>query len=190
MRSGILGGTFDPPHRAHLLMAAEAADRLPLDRVLFMPAPAPPHKSTGDLSPFDVRARMVELAIQDDERFELSFLEQFREGFSYTHELLEHFTKNVGDEVYFIVGADSVNDFPTWKKPEKILQLATLVVFPRTGYSSRVPIAGEASVVLFEEPLIDLSSSDLRERIRNGEPVEGDVPDAVLRFILDNSLYS
>lgn len=189
-RVGILGGTFDPPHNAHIKMAETALTRIPLDRVLLMPAPEPPQKDSESITRYSDRVEMVRLAIGNRERIELSLLEEFRTGPSYTAELLERFRTSGGDEPFLILGADSVSDLPAWKDPEKILSLATLVVFPRTGYSARVPVPGEASVILFESPVIDVSSTDLRKRILDGKDVGSDIPGPVRDFILDKGLYT
>lgn len=169
-------------------MACAARDRIPLDRVLFMPAPRPPHKEAG--TAYETRVRMVELAIGGEPRLELSRMEEFRSGPSYTVELLEHCRRELGDDLYFIVGADSVSDLAGWREPERLLSLATLVVFPRTGYKSVVPVEGDAAVILFEAPVIDISSTELRARIAGGRPVDEHLPNALRKFILDNSLYS
>ena len=189
-RVGILGGTFDPPHNAHLAMARAALERIPLDRVLFMPAPEPPHKEPTELSPYAVRLEMVELAISDQPGLDLSRLEESQRGPSYTVELLDLYRRQHDDEIFLILGADSVRDLPDWKSPESILERATLVVFPRPGYPPAVPVAGEASVVIFEEPVLDISSSSIRQRVREGKPIDALVPKMVHKFILDNSLYS
>ena len=189
-RVGILGGTFDPPHNAHIVMAETALERVPLDRVLLMPAPRPPQKDAADISPYDYRVEMARRAIAGREAVDISLLEEFRSGPSYTADLLEHFKSTTGDEPFLILGADSVADLAAWKDPERILAAATLIVFPRTGYSSRVPVPGPASVIRFDSPVIDVSSTGIRERIRNGEDVGADVPGPVFEFILDNGLYS
>ncbi len=189
-RVGILGGTFDPPHNAHITMAETALSRIPLDRVLLMPAPQPPQKDSAGITRYEDRVEMVRLAIGSREGVELSLLEEFRRGPSYTVELLERFRTSEGDEPFLILGADSVADLPAWKDPEKILSLATLVVFARTGYSAHVPVPGEASVILFESPVIDVSSTDLRKRILDGEDVQSDIPGPVRDFILDKGLYT
>jgi len=189
-RVGILGGTFDPPHNAHLVMAETALAKVPLDKVLFMPAPDPPLKNAAEITPYDTRVEMVALAIHGRSGLELSRLEEFRPGFSYTVDLLKHYRSVFGEELFLILGADSVSDLARWKEPETILSLATLVVFPRTGYFPRVPVSGEASVVMFEEPVIDISSTDIRARIRRGASVQSLLPDSVLEFILDKRLYA
>lgn len=188
-RTGILGGSFDPPHNAHLAMAETALRRVPLDEVLFMPAPIPPLKYPAALTPYAERLEMVRLAVDGRQGLRLSRVEEFRSGPSYTVDLLRHWRRESDGEPFLILGADSVQDLARWKEPEEILSLATLVVFPRTGYSPRVPVAADASVVLFEAPVIDISSTDIRARVRAGLPIRSLVPDAVLDFVLDKGLY-
>lgn len=189
-RVGILGGTFDPPHNAHLMMAETALENVPLDEVLFMPAPDPPLKNSGDITPYETRIGMVAEAIRGRRGLRLSRLEEIRSGPSFTADLLRHYRSVSGEEPFLILGADSVSDLARWKEPETILSLATLVVFPRTGYSSRVPVAGEAAVVMFEAPIVDISSTDIRALVRRGASVRSLVPERVLEFILDKRLYA
>ncbi len=189
-RVGILGGSFDPPHNAHLAMARVALERIPLDTVLLMPAPRPPHKKPDDLTSYSMRLHMTGLAVEGEAGLQVSRMEEAGSGPSYTVELLERYRREHDDDVYLILGADSVNDLPDWKSPASILNIATLVVFPRAGCAPVVPVEGEAAVVLFEEPLIDISSSGIRQRVRDGKPIDSLVPKAVHKFILDNSLYS
>jgi nicotinate-nucleotide adenylyltransferase len=185
---GIIGGTFDPPHNAHLEMARQALEHLPLDRILFMPAPDPPHKRAE--TPYEKRIAMVMAALRGEARMELSRMEEFRKGPSYTVDLIEFYRAGNDDDVYFIMGSDSLLELGSWKDPERLLRLATLVVFKRPGFEPVNPVKGEASVILFEEPLIDVSSSGIRERVRRGESIRSLVPEPVRKFILDNSLYS
>jgi nicotinate-nucleotide adenylyltransferase len=189
-RVGILGGTFDPPHNAHIIMAETALRVVPLARVLFMPSPDPPLKSGTGVTPYRERLEMVRLAIDGRSGLELSLLEEFRTGPSFTVDLVRHYRAVLGDEPLLILGADSVCDLPRWREPETILSLATLIVFPRTGYSTHVPVKGNASVILFESPVIDISSTDIRERVRSGRTVESLVPASVLEFVLDKGLYT
>jgi nicotinate-nucleotide adenylyltransferase len=186
---GILGGTFDPPHCAHLVMAQEALEAVSLDKVLFMPAPYPPHKAAKELTPYSVRLEMVTLLVADYPHFEISRLEEFRDGPSYTVDLLRHYHREHNDDVFLIVGADSMNDFATWKNPEEILELATLVVFPRSGYSSIPAVGSEAPIVVCDAPIIDVSSSEVRQRLAAGLPVEHLLPEPIRDFIADNALY-
>jgi nicotinate-nucleotide adenylyltransferase len=190
IRTGIMGGTFDPPHNAHIVMAETALRVIPLDTVLFMPSPDPPLKSAARVSRYEDRLEMARLAIEGRPGLDLSRLEESRAGPSYTVDLLRHFLRVNRGDPFLILGADSVCDLPRWKEPEEILALATLVVFPRTGYSSRLTVKGDASVILFESPVIDLSSTEIRARVRGGEPVRGLLPDAVAEFVLDKGLYT
>ena len=186
---GILGGTFDPPHTAHLAMAEEALKKIPLDRVFFMPALQPPHKIPQQPSAYEDRFKMVELMVDGRNGLEPSRMEEFREGPSYTVELLRHFKQNSADDIFFIIGADSLGELSVWKDPEVILELATLVVFPRTGYEMVLTVGGDASVVMFEEPVIDISSSDIRRDIAAGRKANGHLTPSVRNYILSNSLY-
>jgi nicotinate-nucleotide adenylyltransferase len=188
-RVGILGGTFDPPHFAHLVMAEEAAGAVPLDKVLFMPAPCPPHKTEKTLTPYALRLEMVKLLVAGHRKFEISRLEEFRDGPSYTVDLLRHYRREHDDELFLIIGADSLKDFPSWKDPEEILRLATLVVYPRTGYPTGLALAGDAPIVLSDAPAIDVSSSDVRRRFASGRSVERWLPAAIHEFIIENGLY-
>lgn len=189
-RVGILGGTFDPPHNAHLVMAETALRRIPLDEVLFMPAPAPPLKDAAEVTPYELRLRMTEIAIRGREGLRLSRLEEFRGGPSYSVDLLRHYRDQNADEPFLIMGADSIQDLARWKDPQEILALCTIVVFARTGYSFRVPASGEAAVIAFESPVIDISSTDVRADIRAGKQDESRIPRAVLDFVLDKGLYT
>jgi nicotinate-nucleotide adenylyltransferase len=189
-RIGILGGSFDPPHNAHIAMAQAAIDRIPLDKVLFMPAPRPPHKTHEALTPYAQRIQMVELAVAGHNGMELSLMEEFRQGPSYTVELLEHYHATHDDTLFLIVGADSAGDMQGWKDPARVLELATVVVFPRTGYDLVVPVQGDISVILFEDPVIDVSSTEIRSCVHKRDAVDALIPKSVNKFILDNSLYS
>jgi nicotinate-nucleotide adenylyltransferase len=189
-RVGILGGTFDPPHNAHLMMAQAALQRIPLDEILFMPAPAPPLKDPGRLTPYAERVEMVELAVRGQPGLRLSRLEEFRTGPSFTVELLRRYREQYVNEPFLIVGADSVQELPSWREPVEILALATIVVFARTGYSLRIPVEDEAAVIVFESPVIDISSTEIRSAIRAGRPVRSFLPEAVLEFALDTGLYT
>lgn len=189
-RIGILGGTFDPPHVAHVEMAAAAVETLGCDRVFLTPAYDPPHKNGGDVSPFRHRLEMTRLAVGGRDKIEVSAVEEIRGGRSYTVELLREFRKTHGDDLYFILGADSLADFPHWKDPQEILRLATIVVFPREGHAPRLAVPGEASLVVIEKPVTDVSSHSLRETYRSGSPVGVDlVPEKVNAYILENFLY-
>jgi nicotinate-nucleotide adenylyltransferase len=171
-------------------MARAAKDTLGLDKVLLMPAPRPPHKEAEHLSNWEDRLKMVELACDGLEGVEVSHHELKTPGASYTADMLQKYRELSDDELYLIMGADSLRDLPGWHNPEKILEIVTIVVFPRDDVAPVLEVQGDASVVVFESPSIDVSSSDIRMRCRQGVSIESMVPGAVLDYIQDNSLYA
>lgn len=187
---GILGGSFDPPHVGHTTMAVTARDKLGLDVVLLVPAPRPPHKDPGGVGAWEHRVAMTRLAAAGLDGVDVSLHETGIAGESYTVDSLRRYRELYDDDVYFILGADSLRDLPGWKEPRTILALATLVVFPREGIDARLAVPGEAGVVVFERPTIDVSSSDIRKRWLSGESIEPFVPPAVFGYIRDHSLYA
>lgn len=189
-KTGILGGSFDPPHVGHTAMARAAKETLGLDRVLLMPAPRPPHKDAVGLSDWSHRVAMAELAACEVDGVEVSLHELDTPGDSYTVESLRRFRQTHDDDLYFILGADSLRDLPDWREPRALLTLATLVVFPRGGLEPRLGVGGDAAIVVFEEPVIAVSSTEIREKRRAGESIESLVPKAVLDYILEHSLYT
>lgn len=189
-RVGILGGTFDPPHVGHLAMAKTAKETLGLSKVWLAPATAPPHKDSADLSPYETRMRMAQLAADGHTGIEASRIEERRIGPSYTVELLRDYRTSSEDDVYFIMGTDSLRELSTWKEPEEILRLATIVAFPRSNVPPYLGLDAEAAIVVFTEPVVDVSSSDVRRLCRAGKSIESLVPDAVHRYIRAFSLYT
>jgi nicotinate-nucleotide adenylyltransferase len=197
-RLGLLGGTFDPPHLGHLVAAEEAADRLGLKRVLFLPAGQPPHKQGEPVSPLESRLRMVELAIAGNPCFGLSRADVDRQGPSYTADLLADIRAEAGPEsqLYFLVGMDSLHDLTTWKDPGRVLAQSMLVAVSRPGcppldlakLESSLPGADERIVVL-DTAGVDISSTDLRARVAAGQTIRYLVPDAVREFIESTGLY-
>ena len=193
---GILGGTFNPPHVAHLVCAHEACAQLRLERVLLVPVAVPPHKEARDDPGPDVRVEMCRLAVADDERLEVSTIEVDRGGPSYTIDTLrEIHARDPGDDLTFIVGGDMAASLPTWREPEGILELARLGVAERAGVRrtdilDRLSGLGAADrVVFFDMPRLDVSSSDLRARVAAGRPIRYLVPDQVARFIDTGARY-
>ena len=198
MRLGVLGGTFDPPHVGHLILAEEARTRLQLEKVLFVPAGDPWRKAGQEITPIDHRLAMVRLMLASDPYFELCTLEVERAGPSYTVDTLEalHERHGPGLELYFIVGEDALRDLPHWKDPARILSLAWLAVAPRLGGSESAVVDLEAAVPGFAErivplpmPAIDISSTALRERARAGLSLRHLVPLAVEEYIRRHGLY-
>ncbi len=196
-RVGILGGTFNPPHLAHLICAQEAFQQLELDRVLLIPTLTPPHKLLHDDPGPTHRLELCRLAASDDERFEVSSLELDRDGPSYTVDTLEELHATVKDsELYLIVGGDIATGLPDWREPERVLELATLAVADREGTPrssvelalDRVP--GGERVRFFSMPHIAISSTLVRRHLQNGRPVRYLVPDRVIEYIERHSLYS
>lgn len=197
MRVGILGGTFNPPHIAHLVCAQEAHARLGLDRVVLMPAGTPPHKAVpaGDPSG-EERFELCRLAVAGDERLAVSRLELERPGRSYTVDTLRLLReRDPQDELTFIVGGDMARSLPGWREPETVLSLATLAVAERRGAERAAierelaPLAGAERVRFFDMPRVDVSSSLVRERVAAGLPIRYLVPDAVAEAIASRGHY-
>ena len=196
-RVGILGGTFNPPHLAHLVCASEAASQLRLDRVLLTPVAQAPHKE----APYDPgpqeRLELCRLAVAGDGRLEVCDLEVRRGGSSYTVDTLrELHAQNPEDDLTFIVGGDIALGLPTWHEPEAVLGLATLAVAERSG-AGRADIAerlhtsfpGAARPVFFDMPRLDISSSQIRRHVAEGRPIRYLVPDPVAERIARGRLY-
>ena len=190
-RLGLFGGTFDPPHLGHLALAEWARDSLRLDRVLFMPAARPPHKSGRPLSPVGARLEMTRLAVAGHPGFEVSRLEAEREGPSFTVDTLKTLrARRPGARWFLLMGEDSLADLATWKEPENIVRLATPVVAARPGAPARrARTAFGRRVVWLDNPGIEVSSSAIRTRARLGRSIRFLTPDAVAHYIRRTRLY-
>jgi nicotinate-nucleotide adenylyltransferase len=197
VRIGILGGTFNPPHLAHLVCAQEAYLQLELDRVLLIPASIPPHKAVEDEPGAHHRLELCRLAITGDEkRFGVSDLEISRPGPSYTVDTLTELQSRAPDnELFLIVGADIAAGLPEWHEPERVLSLATLTVAQRRGTSPAAVrealggLRGGERSRFFEMPTIGLSSTMIRDRVRSGVPIRYFVPEPVSQYIDHHRLY-
>jgi nicotinate-nucleotide adenylyltransferase len=196
VRIGILGGTFNPPHIGHLVLAQEAHAQLGLDRVVFMPVFQPPHKPLHDDPGPEARLELCELATAKDERLAVSRLEIDRGGPSYTVDTLRTIhDRSPGDDLTFIVGGDVAQGLPTWREPEAVLELATIAVAEREEIRRRDiteqvgRLRGADRLVFFEFPRMDISSSSLRRRVREGRPIRYLVPDDVVRVIGARGYY-
>ena len=196
MRLGILGGTFDPPHVGHLAVAQDACSRIPVDRVLFIPAAVPPHKVGAVSTPAALRMEMVRAAIAGNDRFEASDIELGRAGPSYTVDTLRELTKRQpAAELFLLLGADQFRELATWREPEAIAQLATLVLIPRGTADAEAVMADarrllpDARLATLDATRIDVSSTGIRRRRAAGEPIRYLVPDDVLRVIERDGLY-
>jgi nicotinate-nucleotide adenylyltransferase len=190
-RIGLFGGTFDPPHMGHLIVAAHVREELGLDRILFMPAMTPPHKQDREVSPGAVRLAMVERAIDGDEHFSVSDIEVRRGGVSYTIDTVrELLALHPGAALTVLIGMDNLVDFGSWRDPAAILDRAAVAVMTRPGY---VPgVAGEAflpRMTLCEVPHIGIAAQEIRRRVAAGKSVKYLVPGAVELFIHEQGLY-
>jgi nicotinate-nucleotide adenylyltransferase len=194
---GILGGTFDPIHHGHLLIAQEAREVLGLERVLLIPAASPPHKPGQPVSDAVHRLAMVELAIAGNPAFAASRIEIDRGGASYTVDTLRALLAGGEADPWFILSAEALTLFPTWRDPDAILGLCRLAVVPRAGFDTldtawvgqRFP-GREDRVRFLSGPLLPISGSVVRRRAAAGRSVRYLVPDAVARYIEDHDLYS
>jgi nicotinate-nucleotide adenylyltransferase len=211
-RVAVFGGSFNPIHYGHLLLADEVLDLLGLDRVLFVPAAAPPHKPSAQLAPAADRFEMVRLAIAGHPRFAVSDLELRRTGPSYTVDTLQALAA-AGDELFLVIGSETFLDLLSWREPRRLASLARLVVIPRAG-SAFDPESAAAQKVLREigvdggfvhveagRPLpprgvlivhaasLPLSASDLRRRVREGRSLAFRMPPAAVEYMLARGLY-
>lgn len=191
MRIGILGGSFDPIHKGHLALARESEKQFQLDKILFIPASIPPHKKEDlNLSPAPLRARMVELAIGGEPRWELCDIEFRALGPAYTVETLRKLGKIYPKphQLFFIAGADSYHGLQTWREPEEILRLSEWIVAPRPLFD--LPRALPPGFHLLRISPINLSASELRAKIARGEKVSDEIPARVYEFIRSMKLYT
>ena len=191
MRIGVYGGTFDPPHVGHLILAADARDALNLDRLIFIPAFSQPLKvgAPAVASPQD-RLEMVRLVVADDANYQVDEAEIVRKGLSYTVDTLEHLSARYPDaKLFLLLGQDTLASFGQWKNPKRIRELATLAVMQRSdskGARADGPVNG---VITVSTRRVDVSSSEIRERLRAGKSIKGFVPESVERFIDARGLY-
>jgi nicotinate-nucleotide adenylyltransferase len=193
-RLGVLGGSFDPPHLAHLAVASEACHALCLERVLFVPAASPPHKEGEEQTPAAVRLELASLAIDDDLRFTASGIE-IEHGLIYTADTLRALSERYTEhDLVFIMGSDSLLALETWHAPEELLSLCSLAVAPRPGDAPEAIAAaaarwGDYQVTILELPLLSISSSGVRARVAARRPIRYLVPQRVEQYILETGLY-
>ena len=200
MRLGIFGGSFDPIHFGHLLLAETCREACRLDRVIFMPAALPPHKH-GSMTPPELRVEMLNLALGGHPAMSTSTLEVERGGVSYTVETLAWMQQEHPQAMlYFLMGADSLEDLPNWREPRRICELAIPLVVRRAGCgepsfdtlshlvdAERLKLIRQSQV---EVPVIELSSTDIRQRVAAGKSIRYRTPRAVEMFIQTNGLYA
>ncbi len=189
MRVGIFGGTFDPPHVGHLIAAGDACDVLGLDTLLFVPTATQPLKADQGVASAADRLAMVRLAIAGDPRFEVDATEVERGGLSYTVDTLRTFRQRwpAGTaDLVLLLGADAAAQFPHWKEPEAVRELVRVVVLTR-GDGGAEPVPVEAEAVATRR--VDVSSTEVRERVKHGKSIRGLVADAVAAYIAQSGLY-
>jgi len=189
VKLGVYGGTFDPIHIAHLILAEFAFDKLNLDQLLFIPSHFPPHKLDAQITPAKHRYEMLKLAIQGNDHFAICDYELAKQGASYTVDTLRFVKNKYGTErhdLFLIVGADNMQDFHRWKEPRRITEMAEVVVAGRSNFkseNSRFPS------ILLDSPLIEISASLIRDNIRQGKSITYLTPSAVEAYIYKNRLY-
>ena len=202
MKLGVMGGTFDPVHIGHLVMVEEAMSQFGLDHVVFIPSARPPHKPVVESSPPVERLRMVRFAIEGNENLSVSDMEIEREGLSYTVDTLHELHRIHGEDtrLYFVIGADALLEILTWKEPAELLAQSKFIAATRPGYSleniyqalpeldsrGRLP---EKNVLEMRIPALDISSTDIRERVAGGRSFRYLVPESVWSYIIDKGLY-
>lgn len=193
MRVGILGGTFDPVHYGHLIIAECASEELQLERVLFVLAPQPPHKNAEQLTAVTHRLAMLRAAVAGNPRFEVSTVELERPGPSYTVEtlrLLSRWPEYAGAQFHLIIGADTLAEFHKWREPEAIRSLAQLAVYPRPEKQAESESAALTPADhQLSGSLIGISSTDIRLKVKNNRSIRYLVPEAVRGYIRAHGLY-
>ncbi|MFP4687786.1 MAG: nicotinate-nucleotide adenylyltransferase [bacterium] len=190
VRTGFFGGTFNPIHHGHLIAAQLCLERLRLDRVLFVPTGIPPHKKQP-VTGAKLRLKMTELAVENNPAFEVNDIEINQNETSYTIHTLQQLKKKNSDSMfYLIIGADEFTEFKSWHRWQEIIELVELAVINRPGYKLKIPQDIENyKVHNVQMPNIEISSSKLRMRCRQGLKLDYFVPEKVLNFIRENELY-
>ncbi|MBR9804194.1 MAG: nicotinate-nucleotide adenylyltransferase [Rubinisphaera brasiliensis] len=198
MKIGILGGTFDPVHLAHLLLAETCREECGLDQVRLLPASNPPHKQGETISPAKQRIAMLEFAVAGFPEFVVDRREIKRDGLSYTWQTLTEFREEFPeDELFFLMGSDSLRDLMTWKQPETIAELATLVAVNRgpisaeqmNAYLEPLPEVIRKAIRFVQMPAVDISASEIRDRARAGRSLRFLTPRPIERYIVEQGLY-
>ena len=192
MRVGVLGGTFDPIHVAHLILAEQAREQLVLDQVLLIPAGDPWRKANREITPASLRVEMVRLAAAGNPLFEVDDREVRRDGATYTVDTLRELRRELSedDDLFLILGEDALADLPNWKQPEALADYATIVVAPREGVELPATLPFDpVTIERIDMPYLDVSSTDLRRRTRMGRSLRYLVPEPVRAYIEERGLY-
>jgi nicotinate-nucleotide adenylyltransferase len=193
MKIGLYGGTFDPPHYAHLKLADWVREHLQLACIYFIPTSVHAFKKSSDITPVSIRLHLLESAIDNDDRFKISRIEVERQNVSYTVDTLRKFEEyeNLPEsELYYILGADNLADFHRWKEPEAILKLARVVAIRRKGrFNKQILDQYKNDITFLKSPVINISSTEIRKKISRGEDVSDQIPSSVWTFIKEHNLY-
>jgi nicotinate-nucleotide adenylyltransferase len=189
MKIGLMGGTFDPVHIGHLVTAQAVKEIRGLEKIIFIPAYISPHKMNQSSAGINHRLKMLQLAIEGIPYFEFSEIELKAKSISYTVETLERFKKKY-DKLEFIIGYDNIINFNTWKMPDRIIELADLIVLRRRSNDKKIEKDKYYRAATFvKTPVIEISSSEIRERIKQGKPVDFLIPLKVKEYIYKFNLY-
>ena len=181
----ILGGTFNPPHLGHLIIASEVQSQLNVDKVWFMPNQEPPHKESTIGVSSAQRLEMVRRAVADNPLFKIQSIELERSGRSYTFDTMKLLTKKYDADFYFIIGADMIEYLPNWYKIEELVKMVTFVGVNRPDYDKQ----STYPIILLDVPNIEISSCMIREKVKMGKNIRYFVPKAVMEYIEENGLY-
>lgn len=196
---GIMGGTFDPIHFGHLFIAQTALDKLQLNKIIFIPTGKPPHKEINNITSSEKRLEMLRLAIKNNDEFEISSIEVEKKVTSYTIDTIKVLKENYGEnmEFYFITGADTFSSLESWKNYKELLSLVKFVIMNRTIIhdellDKKIELFSReygASITKIEIPTLDISSTDIRKRIKEGNSIKYLLPETIENYILKNRLY-
>ncbi len=195
MSIAIFGGTFDPIHFGHLLIAEESYHKVKIEKVIFMPAGNPPHKVGKSITSAKHRLKMLKLAIADNKHFSYSTLELKKSKTSYTVDTFRFFQKNYNKDIYFIIGADSLLDMPNWKDAKYLLKNANFIVARRPNFSVKKLKNKDFfrpyidNIYLMNSTLVEISSSLIRENVRKNKFIKYMTPEPVIEYIKENKLY-
>jgi len=195
-RVAIFGGTFDPPHLGHFILAEQLKNNFELTEIMFMPTGKPPHKKDKVISPNEDRLNMLKLAVEENDFFSLSDWELQNEGYSYTAKTLAHFVPQIdAEQVFFIIGADSLAEIFKWKNPEYLLSEANFIVFNRPGYDLKEITSQKKyetyldNIFTYQGLNIEISSSFIRDEIEKGNSIRYLTLDKIEKYIEENNLY-
>ena len=189
-RVAIFGGTFDPIHLAHLILAERAREELALDQVIFLPAAVPPHKQDRGITDGKFRREMIDIAIAGNPTFVTSDLELKRTGVSYTVDTLRDMAEaHPAAELFLVVGGDMLADIPNWREPDEIVRRVTLIVGARPGHEVPSPPLPEARIRIVTMPLLEVSSTDIRQRVAARQSIRYMIPAGVEAYIHAHQLY-